>query len=354
MRALAPVLVAACLVAGCANQPTAMRWNPGNGEYGSEGRVWPAPQTQEVPRYRYLGMLTGEANFRTPEERKSGWVRAWEVIAGLAMRSEPPSVLQRPLCVTVDPRGRILVGDVSRGAVFVFDEPGGRLQVWDVAAPGVRFITPAGIATSADEIWVADADQGRVFRLNPSGNPIAEVGAGLLKRPTGVARDAGGGRWFVADAGEHDIKVFDDGGRLLERWGRKGDEAGEFNAPTHLTYAQDRLYVSDSLNARVQAFDRLGQPLATFGQRGLYVGNMVRPKGVAADDEGNVYVVESMYDTLLVFDAQARLLLSLGGTGLDVGRFYLPAGVWVDQRNRVFVADMFNGRVVVFQFLGGG
>jgi hypothetical protein len=28
--------------------------------------------------------------------------------------------------------------------------------------------------------------------------------------------------------------------------------------------------------------------------------------------------------------------------------------VWTDSRNRVFVADMFNGRVVLFQFLGGG
>jgi hypothetical protein len=31
----------------------------------------------------------------------------------------------------------------------------------------------------------------------------------------------------------------------------------------------------------------------------------------------------------------------------------LPSGVWVDGRNRVHVADMFNGRVVLFQFLGG-
>ena len=66
-----------------------------------------------------------------------------------------------------------------------------------------------------------------------------------------------------------------------------------------------------------------------------------------------MYVVESMYDRLLVFDAEGRLLLAIGGTGRDIGRFYLPAGVWVDARNRVYVADMFNGRVVVFQFLGG-
>ena len=88
--------------------------------------------------------------------------------------------------------------------------------------------------------------------------------------------------------------------------------------------------------------------------RGLYVGNLVRPKGVAADDEGNIYVIESMHDTLLVFDRQGRLLISIGGTGQDVGRFYLPAGVWVDRHNRVFIADMYNGRVAVFQFLGGG
>jgi DNA-binding beta-propeller fold protein YncE len=54
-----------------------------------------------------------------------------------------------------------------------------------------------------------------------------------------------------------------------------------------------------------------------------------------------------------VFDREGRPLMSLGGTGQDAGRFYLPAGVWVDARNRVYVADMFNGRVAVFQFLGG-
>jgi sugar lactone lactonase YvrE len=47
-------------------------------------------------------------------------------------------------------------------------------------------------------------------------------------------------------------------------------------------------------------------------------------------------------------------LLPIGGTGKEIGSFYLPGGVWVDARNRVFVADTFNGRVVVFQFLGGG
>ena len=96
------------------------------------------------------------------------------------------------------------------------------------------------------------------------------------------------------------------------------------------------------------------QPARRFGQRGLYLGNLVRPKGVSVDAEGNVYVVESYHDSLLVFSRGGEFLLPIGGTGTATGRFYLPSGVWVDARNRVHVADMFNGRVVLFQFLGGG
>jgi hypothetical protein len=45
--------------------------------------------------------------------------------------------------------------------------------------------------------------------------------------------------------------------------------------------------------------------------------------------------------------------MPIGGVGQETGRFFLPAGVWTDAQNRVYLADMFNGRVMVFQFLGG-
>jgi DNA-binding beta-propeller fold protein YncE len=95
-------------------------------------------------------------------------------------------------------------------------------------------------------------------------------------------------------------------------------------------------------------------PVRTIGRRGLYVGNLSRPKGVAADSDGNVYVVEGYFDYLLVFNGEGEFLMPIGGTGQGSGSFFLPAGVWVDANNRVFVADMFNGRVAIFQFLGGG
>ena len=107
------------------------------------------------------------------------------------------------------------------------------------------------------------------------------------------------------------------------------------------------------MNSRVQVFDG-GSHRLTVGARGLYVGNLVRPKGVTVDSQGNIYVVESYFDHLLVYDRLGNFLLGISGLGRDAGQFYLPAGVWTDDRNRVFVADMFNGRVVVLQVLGGG
>jgi hypothetical protein len=53
-----------------------------------------------------------------------------------------------------------------------------------------------------------------------------------------------------------------------------------------------------------------------------------------------------------VFDRRGQLLLPIGGTGAGIGQFFLPAGVWSDTLGRIYVADMFNGRVMVFQYLG--
>ena len=106
----------------------------------------------------------------------------------------------------------------------------------------------------------------------------------------------------------------------------------------------------DNLEYRIEYSRSLGQ----IGQRGLYVGNLVRPKGVTTDSDGNVYIVESYYDHLLIYNQGGEFLLPIGGTGTDIGSFYLPAGIWSDNRDRIFIADMFNARVVIFRYVGAG
>jgi DNA-binding beta-propeller fold protein YncE len=333
--------------------PTEMRPVP-PGREAAVGRVWPPPP--EVPRYRYAGELLGERNFGPAEQTAPGAgerLLRWIVGLGEGLRREPDE-LTRPQSGAVDAAGRVYVSDAGRGAVFVFDAAEGKLQLWRSADGAAEMSTPVGIAPGRDgEVLVADAGLGRVLRLGAEGEPLGSFGDGALGRPTGLARDARTGEVYVVDTQAHDIKVFDDAGRLLRRIGGRGSAPGRFNGPTHLALAAGRLYVADTLNARVQVLTPEGEPLQVIGRRGLYRGNLTRPKGVTVDRDGNVYVVESYFDHLLVFDPSGRFLLPIGGTGAQVGQFYLPAGAWSDGRGRIFVADMFNGRVVMFDYLGG-
>ena len=346
-RGFLSLLLSVVLLAGCGETRYLLRY-----ETQQVDKIWPPPP--EVPRFRYVGQLTGEANLERAEkpgaaEAISGFFRA---LVGLEAARARVRTLLRPQSGASDADGRIVVTDAGRQAVFVFDEKRGSLDILREAGEAFNFVSPVGVAIAGNgDILVADAELRRVIRLEALGAPKGEFGFGELERPTGLAIDPQTERVFVADTEEHNVKVFDGQGKLVQIIGRLGERDGEFNAPTHLAFVNGRLYVTDTFNARIQVFDAQGEFLKTVGKRGLYLGNLVRPKGVTADVDGNIYIIESFHDYLLVYDQDARFLLPIGGTGSGPGQFYLPAGVWGDARDRIYVADMFNGRVVIFQYL---
>jgi sugar lactone lactonase YvrE len=66
------------------------------------------------------------------------------------------------------------------------------------------------------------------------------------------------GHIYVADALFSRVQIFDRRGRFLLAFGRLGGNAGNFWLPAGLFIAQDRVYVADSYNARIQVFQFLG------------------------------------------------------------------------------------------------
>jgi len=350
---VATILLSALFLIGllsCAQVPVQMSYFPED-ELQKTAPLW--PDLPEVPRYRYAGQLLGDKNFSETDSHEPGMFEtALKWIAGLADTGDNGHSLVRPQSGMVL-ANRTYVTDVGLGAIFVFDSAVAELQIWSLADEGINFISPIGITTGPGQtVLVADSELKRVVRLSKDGNPLGSFGSGLLSRPTGIARDASSGRVYVVDTHAHDIKVFDDNGKLLNTIGRRGAAEGEFNSPTHITISHNRLYVSDTLNARVQVLSFDGAPITSIGKRGLYLGNMTRPKGVAIGSDGNIHVVESYYDHLLVYNEEGHFLLPIGGSGNGIGQFYLPAGAWSDDQGRIYVADMYNGRVIIFQYLG--
>lgn len=317
--------------------------------------AWPSASSGQTPRYLYLGELVGEPNFFRPDSTTKGIRDVLSAVVDFIFGEAPPVVMDRPQAGAVDEDGRIFVSDIGRSGIFVFDKNLGKVSFWDRAKELVNFMTPVGIAIGPEgHVFIADVDLGYVAHLDPDGKALQPIGKGHLTRPTGLAYDRHTERIFVTDTPTHSIKVFDLEGRLRKSIGTFGEGPTDLNYPTHLVVREGELYVSDTLNARIQVFSTLdGKHLRQIGKRGNFVGDMVRPKGVASDSEQHIYAVESNHDHLLVYNRAGEFLMAIGGVGDGPGRFHLPAGVWTDARDRIYVADMLNSRVAVYQFLGG-
>ncbi|NQT50559.1 6-bladed beta-propeller [bacterium] len=323
------------LAAGCSRGP-AHPW-----QAAATPTLWPLPPVP--PRIRYEGAITAGQTLR--------FSKGWSLLDLLAGR--PKITLTSPHGIAVDPQA-IVIADSARAVVHVLDLAGRRYRHMAGAKDG-PFRCPIGVALDGQgSVFVSDAAWGKVFRFSLRGRQMEEI-EGKFIRPAGLAFDRARGQLHVVDAGAHAVLTYRWAGERFERLRRLGgrdQKPGGFNFPTHAAVDRaGRLYVSDSMNHRVQIFDAEGKRLGTFGQAGDGSGDFAKAKGIAIDSEGHIYVVDSLYDVVQVFDRQGRLLLVFGGRGKDDGSLWLPTGICIDGKDRIYVADSGNSRVQVYQYL---
>ena len=306
--------------------------------------VWPSPP--ERGRIRYVGQLSTDADL------KPGM--AFGQAVGEAMFGKAPvHTMLTPYAICTDGYDRLFVADSNAQLVHVFDMNSRKYETWKPQNKEKRFAQPVGIAYDAGgRLFVADSVGATIYAFDKSGAYLGPVGSAFLQRPCGLAYDAKSRRLFVADAGAHQVVVLSREGHLVARVGSRGTGLGQFNYPTNVALdGKGRLYVSDSLNFRVQQFGPDLKPIRQIGRKGDLPGYFGQPKGIAIDSEDHLYVVDANFEAVEVFDDEGRLLLDFGQEGRDPGTFWLPAGIFIDRLNRVWVADCYNRRVQVFQYL---
>ena len=331
-------------------------------EIDTRNLVWPDPP--DTARIRWLEQYHGEPNSAQPTAVKPKKKESWMLrIAGIqpleVNKADLRYKLVRPYGVATDSKGSIYAADTYVGAIFIFSRETKAVQ-FIRNGRDARFKALIGLAIDdADRLFVTDSGLQRVFVFDPSHKFQATFGSDRLGRPSGVAVDNKNRFLYVADVLKDNVAVYDlDSFKYLRTVGgppeKAGDDApGTFARPTNIAVAANGdLYVSDTLNSRIQIFDAGGTFLSTFGKAGDGPADFARPKGIAIDSDGHLWVADADQNRIKVYDKQGRLCAFFGEYGYFPGQFALPSGIAIDKNNRVIVAEqILNGRLQVFRYI---
>jgi DNA-binding beta-propeller fold protein YncE len=323
--------------------------------------VWPQPPG--IARIKFVSLFTGQkidpaiyAN--SPKAHKRNWK---DVLAGAQPESDKktdiPYQFIRVYGVAADSKGNIYAADQAVGAVFEITPEG---SVKPVIRNGkeAAFGQINGLAVDDnDRIFVSDSKLRHVLVFNSKFEQEASIGTNILDTPGGLAIDRENRFLYVVDTPKDQVAVFDaDSFKLLRTIGTTGKkhtltDPGNFSLPTNVAVDREGdVYVTDTLNNRVEVFDADGNFILEFGKGGDGPGRFARPKGIAIDADRHVWVVDEVQSRVQVFDREGHLLIYFGEQGTYPGMFSAAYGIAIDHKNRVIVSEQFPGRVQVFSY----
>ena len=232
----------------------------------------------------------------------------WFLLSGLLFGQQAPTISYRSAADFLKLPPDIYFGEVagvavnSKGHVFVFsrgDTTGpaygaSAAQLLEFGADG-HFIREIGHHLYAwsfahsvkidrnDDIWVADKGSDMVIKFNPEGRVLMVFGRkqeasdegteplrhpkpplppvdGMFRQVTDMAWDAAGNTYISDGYINSRVAKIDKDGNWVKSWGEPGGAPGQFNTPHSIAVdAQDRVYVADRGNRRLQVFDGEGR-----------------------------------------------------------------------------------------------
>ena len=324
--------------------------------------VWPSPPS--IGRIHWLDYFAGSKIDYTVSPKTKAKATWMDRLAGEQSQSEKfnpktfPFQLIGPWGIAVDSKGLIYVSDQKVGGIFIFN-PVTRDTSMIANGYQAHFGWINGICIDDDDrLFVADGKMHRVLVFNPKHELEAQVNEGL-QDPVGIALDTSNRFLYVVDTHQDQVIVYDaDTYKLLRRIGTGGKNhflttPGDFGAPQGVAVDGDGdVYVTDTLNNRVEIFDADGNFVSLFGKHGDGPGYFARPKGIAVDSDGHIWVADEVEDRLQVFNRDGQLLTYIGlGHGELPGQFKALVGVTIDKQNHVYTTEQYPGRLQIFRYV---
>jgi streptogramin lyase len=169
----------------------------------------------------------------------------------------------------------------------------------------------------------------QLLEFGPKGEFVREIGKGLYAWSFAhtVRIDKDDNIWAV-DKGSDMIIKFNQAGRVMMTFGRRKESAeaetkpwehvdpplpavdGLFRQPTDVAWdSEGNIYISDGyINSRVAKYDKNGDWVRSWGEKGTGPGQFRLPHAIAVDRHNNIYVGDRTNRRIQVFDTEGKFL----------------------------------------------
>lgn len=314
------------------------------------------------------------------------------LMACLALLIGTPAVAQEAITLPLDANGKpVLPPGATTETAYVIDAFAGTGEQGFHGDGGpatqAHFRGPGGIAVdAADNVYVADANNRRVRRIDTSGVITTVAGNGeqgsagdggpateaQLNIPTDIALDASG-NLYVAEAVGNRVRKIDTTGKIntvagTGVQGSEGDDGpaveAKLNRPLTMTVdTEGNIFIGEYNGYRVRRVDLEGTitTIAGTGNKGgggdggpATAAQLNYISGLAVDALGNVYVSDMNEARIRMISPTGRIN-TIAGTGVQgfsgnrgpafEARLETPGGLALDAAGNLFLTEFWAGRL---------
>ena len=270
--------------------------------------------------------------------------------------------------VATDSQDRVYAFNRGEHPMIVFDSDGNFLDAW---GEGV-FTNAHGLyIDSEDKVYAVDNFDHTVRIFNTEGtllqtlgsahepshtgfepgkNPV-QFGGGPFNRVTNLALDSNDDMFIADGYGNARVHKFTGAGEYQFSWGEPGRGPGEFRLPHAIAVDEDdRIYVADRENSRIQVFKSDGGYLYEWD-------HVTRPDDLFIDAAGIMHVAElgeiagqspdveilphTPHASVCLMDLDGEVITRFGGDDPVLpGNFFAPHGIWADSKGDLYVAEV--------------
>lgn len=195
-------------------------------------------------------------------------------------------------------------------------------------------ISPVGIASDGNNIWLSDPDNNRVVKTDLKGMVLKKIHD--LQRPMHIAYSEG--KLYVPEYLTDTISVFENEKKSVLSVSLK------LNAPAGIAVKDNTIAIADFYNHRVILKE--GEQEITIGKKGHNQGELYYPTDVEIYNE-KIYVADAYNNRVQVFDFKGQYVQIIGWND----SIKVATGLTVDDE-QIFVTDFYGSRVLVYDLDG--